>query len=690
MTRILIVDDKEENLYYLQALLTGNGCTVVQARHGAEALFKARQDPPALVVSDLLMPVMDGYTLLRHWKADARLKAIPFIVYTATYTEAEDEQLALSLGADAFILKPAEPEEFLARIREVQANTAAAVPTPARHPVGSENVLLKVYSETLIRKLEGKTLELEEANRALQQDVANRKVAEAALRESEQRFRQLAENINEVFWITDPAKREMLYVSPAYEKIWGRPCAELYAAPGTWIEAIHPDDRERVRQAALTRQLKGEYDETFRIVRPDGAERWVRDRAFPVANEHGELYRIVGTAEDITERKKLESRFLRAQRMESIGTLAGGIAHDLNNILAPILMSVGLLQREITSEEGRETLATLKDCSQRGADLVRHVLTFARGVEGERVTIDLTHLKREFQKIIRETFPKNITCRFTTAPDLWTVTGDRTQLHQVMMNLCVNARDAMPEGGTLTIAMQNIVIDEVYAGMNADAKPGAFTLIQVEDTGAGIPSAIRDRIFEPFFTTKETGQGTGLGLSTTQAIVRSHGGFINVYSEPGRGTTFKVYLPANVTPGAAAPAGEADSADLPSGRGELILVVDDEEAIRSVASRTLERFGYRVLLAAHGAEALALYAKRGGEIAAVVTDMAMPVMDGPATIIALKAMNPAIKIVGSSGLASNGGVAKAMGAGVKHFIPKPYTAEKMLLVLRQVLHEPEA
>lgn len=319
MKRILVVDDKAENLYYLESLLTGHGFEVEAARQGAEALVKTRKAPPDAVVSDLLMPVMDGYTLLRHWKADPRLKGVPFIVYTATYTEAEDERLALSLGADAFILKPAEPEDFLSRLRAVQD---AASPAAPRVPGGDEPSMLRVYSETLIRKLEEKTLQLEEANKALQDDIASRERTALSLQESEQRFRQLAENIQEVFWMTDPAKTRMLYISPAYERIWGRSCQSLYERPGSWAEAIHDEDRDRVR-AATARQVSGAYDETYRILRPDGSLRWIHDRAYPVMDGNGTVYRIVGTAEDVTDRKKLEAQFLRTQRMESIGTLAG-------------------------------------------------------------------------------------------------------------------------------------------------------------------------------------------------------------------------------------------------------------------------------------------------------------------------------------------------------------------------------
>jgi signal transduction histidine kinase/CheY-like chemotaxis protein len=388
---------------------------------------------------------------------------------------------------------------------------------------------------------------------------------------------------------------------------------------------------------------------------------------------------------DLTDRKKMEQQFLRAQRMESIGTLAGGIAHDLNNVLSPILMSIELLKDMAQDELGLKLLETLKGSAQRGADLVKQVLSFARGVECERLVVNPIHVMRDLMKVMRDTFPKSIEARFTPERNLWTVTGDPTQLHQVFLNLCVNARDAMPKGGNINIGMENIVLDETYAAMNPGAAPGSYVMVKVEDNGGGIPPAIRERIFEPFFTTKEMGKGTGLGLSTTLAIVKSHGGFINLYSEVGQGTKFKIYLPANPSQSASDDAA-VEQSRLPRGNGEMILVVDDEEAIRKVAKGTLERFGYRVLLAANGAEGVALYAQQRQGISVVLTDMAMPIMDGPSMIIALKAMNPEIRIIGSSGLASNGGVAKAVGAGVQFFVPKPYTAESILTTLQKLLH----
>ena len=298
--------------------------------------------------------------------------------------------------------------------------------------------------------------------------------------------------------------------------------------------------------------------------------------------------------------------------------------------------------------------------------------------------VNVHHLIRDLMKVLRDTFPRSIDIRLEQKGDPWNISADPTQIHQVFMNLAINSRDAMTQGGQLSMIVENAVLDATYAAMNLDARPGEYVRVTVADTGPGIPPDVRDRIFEPFFTTKEVGKGTGLGLSTSLAIVKSHGGFIHVYSEVGQGTKFKVYLPANTTAVAANDVA-VEQSGLPRGNGELVMIVDDEAAIRDIAKTTLERFGYRVMLAVNGAEAVALFAVHRGDVAVILTDMAMPVMDGPSTIIALKSIEPSVKIIGSSGLASNDGVAKAVGAGVQYFVPKPYTAETLLKTLAVIL-----
>jgi two-component system cell cycle sensor histidine kinase/response regulator CckA len=317
--------------------------------------------------------------------------------------------------------------------------------------------------------------------------------------------------------------------------------------------------------------------------------------------------------------------------------------------------------------------------------MVKQVLSFARGVEGERVALQPKHLIKEIVKILRETLPKSININFEIPDNLWIISADATQMHQVLMNLCVNARDAMPEGGSISIKAENVVVDENYARMHLEAKAGRFVQISVSDTGPGMPPEIQTRIFEPFFTTKDMSKGTGLGLSTALTIVKSHGGFINVYSELHKGTQFTLYLPALDMPGAIESV--AVQTDLPLGSGELILVVDDEVSIREITRGTLETFGYTVLTASDGTEALAVYADKKNEIAVVLTDMVMPFMDGPATIRALRRMNPQVRIIAASGLGTGQRAGEGTLEGVAVFLNKPYTAEKLLKTLAQVLRK---
>lgn len=412
-------------------------------------------------------------------------------------------------------------------------------------------------------------------------------------------------------------------------------------------------------------------------VRADGEEFPIEASISQMDAEGHKLYTVI--IRDISEKKKLEAQFLRAQRMESIGTLAGGIAHDLNNVLSPILTAVELLQMRFTDESSQRLLNILHTNAVRGSEMVKQVLSFARGVEGDYSTLQPKHLIKEIVKILADTLPKNIMITYSIPSDLWNVKGDATQLHQVLMNLCVNARDAMSTGGELRIEALNVDIDDHYSRMNVGSKPGRHVCLTVIDTGIGIPESNLSKIFDPFFTTKDQGHGTGLGLSTVAGIVRSHGGFVGVYSEADRGSMFKIYLPA--IEALQIPATQAARLDLPVGNGELILVVDDESAIREIAKETLLAFGYQVLTANDGTEALALFAQHQNEIRCVITDMMMPFLDGPATIRALRKLAPNLKIIASSGLKANDKSAEAVQLDVKTFLYKPYTAEALLKAL---------
>src|SRR5262245_15368827 len=382
-------------------------------------------------------------------------------------------------------------------------------------------------------------------------------------------------------------------------------------------------------------------------------------------------------------RELTRERELRSQRLESLGALTGGIAHDLNNILSPLSISTFLLRSKVSDPSAQETLDTSEEVIERGGQLVKQVLSFARGMEAGRVRVDLKQVLSEVIGILKETLPKSIKIKYAVAESVDAALVNPTQLSQVLMNLCVNARDAMPQGGDLEIIVESARLDEHFAQLAADAKPGRYVMISVRDTGVGIPPHIIDKIFDPFFTTKEQGKGTGLGLSTSLGIVRSHGGFISVYSEPGAGALFKVYLPA-LDDGAAATERE-EQPEPPAGAGELILVVDDEEPIRRVTRGMLEAFGYRVLTASDGGEACALYRLKRDEVSAVLTDMMMPVMDGAAVIAELRRLNPLLPIIASSGLTEAGKEDQARSLGAQNFLSKPYTSASLLWALRESL-----
>jgi PAS domain S-box-containing protein len=508
-------------------------------------------------------------------------------------------------------------------------------------------------------------------------DITDRKADDQTIREQA----ALLDIASDAIYVCDLEQR-ILYWNQGAERLYGWTAIEAIGQSAT---ALLREPEPQIPAMMQTLLAQGAWQGEINRLTQAG-QAIVVDVRWTLVQQHGVAQSILNVDTDITQKKQLETQFLRAQRLESLGTLASGIAHDLNNILTPMIGIVQLLPVKIPNLDPptQRLLQILSDSSRRGADLVKQILSFTRGIEGKPTNTQIKHLIAEIQKVIQQTFPKNIDLVLDLPKELWLIAADVTLLHQVLMNLAVNARDAMPAGGTLQITAENLTIDENYARMNLAAKVGNYVVITIADTGQGMPPEIVDRIFDPFFTTKAIGQGTGLGLSTVIGIIHSHHGFVNVYSEVGKGTRFKVYLPATDTSATDTPIVDATPR---SGNGELILVVDDETAVQEVTQATLETYGYRAMIASDGVEAIACYAEHKQEIHVVLLDLMMPALDSLTIIRTLCKLNPQVQIIAMSGLATNESITRTMGAGVQAFLAKPFTAPELLELLDRILNK---
>ncbi|RUT06590.1 histidine kinase [Dulcicalothrix desertica PCC 7102] len=550
---------------------------------------------------------------------------------------------------------------------------------------GANDFVSKGRLKRLIPAIE-RSLREAENNRQRQQ-------AEKALKESEQKVQAFNERLTLALdavqmgiWDWDIPTNETIW-TPYHEIILGYTPGTPQRSYAEWANRVHPEDLPQVEmqlQAAIAQ--KRNWEQEYRIIHPNGSLHWVTSRGRIYYNDVGQAMRMVGIIIDITEKKQLETQFLRAQRLENLGILASGIAHDLNNILTPILATAQLLPVTIAnlSDRNRHYLNILETSTRRGADLVQQILSFARGTEDKRLMLQVKHLLLDIEKVIKSTFPKFIELEKNINYNLWTVNANATQLHQVFMNLVINARDAMPNGGTLNLSATNIYIDETYNATNPEAQIGAYVVVSVSDTGTGIPPDIIEKIFDPFFTTKEVGKGTGLGLSTVFSIIKKHGGFIEVSSTINQGSCFKVYLPATTTANEQL---NTEDFELPKGNGELILLVDDEIAIGDITKTTLEAYNYTVLLARNGMEAIASYVQYKNTIKLVLMDIHMPSVDGKTAIITLQKINSQVPIIAMSGSKDGMGENPQINYNeLQGFLPKPFTVYELLTILQNVLH----
>ncbi len=667
--KVLIVDDTPANLRLLRVVLEGENFQVVQATDGVEALAVLERESVEAIISDILMPNMDGYRFCNEVRRDARICHLPFIIYSSTYNSPSDARLAVEMGADKYIKKPAPIKEITDALSEIIRLGPRRQPQPIV-PQRELN-LAKLYNETLVNKLEQKNEEL--------------MAQTEALRASEEKFRQLAENINEVLWITSADISTALYISPSYEKVWGSTCQSVYERPQSFTDAIHEDDRPDVLAALAELRRGEEFDLEFRVVRPDGKIRWVHARGSAIRHESGAIYRLGGTAEDITRRKEAEQQFRHAQKMEGLGQLAGGVAHDFNNLLAIIggNLELFLMTAKDLTAECKEYLAQISHATKRAATLNRQLLNFSRSEARQMQVLNLNDLIATFTKLLRRILGEDIRLLNELAPELPAIRADPGMMEQILMNLAVNARDAMPAGGQLIISTELRVLDAAGVASNPKMREGRFVCLSVRDTGTGITPENMSRIFEPFFTTKAAGKGTGLGLATVFGIAQQHEGWVDVTTEVGAGTTFHVFLPA--TQEAVAAPDEAATQKIRGG-GEKILVVEDDESLRRVVSEVLQKQGYVVVEADSGISARQVWAKEADNIDLLLTDVVLPGgLTGLDLAQELRLQKPGLKVVLSTGYSSQLLSTETALLQKLFFLEKPYASQKLAETVRQCL-----
>ena len=807
MSKLLVVDDIQENRYLLQMLLQGYGHEVVTAENGVQALEAARKDKPDLIISDILMPEMDGFELCRRWKRDVTLNKIPFIFYTATYTEPKDEAFALSLGADRFIIKPQEPERLIEIVNGYTKDIASGKVIEAKKIIATEDSLDKQYTKVLSEKLEKKVKEL-------QIEIQNKRLTENELRKSEARFRELIEHLSDIVWRVTP-ECKFSYISPSLKKMLGfdyvafldrdissllnhEPlikaikklsrsetvahieqlfefeirnaqghqvfletriiplfshkgelteiqgitrdvtkivnarealhqseqrfrlaastvtdlvyewdladdscnwfgdidCALGYDAGefkhtlACWLDHVHPDDKEMAIQSIETHRIEPKpIRESYRMRTKDGSWREWDDYAVPQLDEKGKPIRWIGACIDRTEKMMLEKQLNQALKMEAIGHLAGGIAHDFNNLLQIILgyTEISLLndcERPEDIFELRDSLEQINAAAHKAARMTGQLLTFSRKQVIQPTYLSLNNLVQDLFKILKRLIGADIDVKFFLDEDVGAIYADHGQIDQVIINLCINARDAMPDGGTLVLETRNFKVTEDYQRIYPWAKIGDYAVLSITDNGCGMDKETREQIFEPFFTTKEPGKGTGLGLATVYGIIQKHDGMIYVYSEPGQGTTFKIYFPH--VEGGIVPDQIPYEEDIANGH-ETILLVDDEEMLLDLSSMILEKAGYSVIRAHDGEEALEILQQRKNEIDLTVIDVILPKFSG--RIVRERAIQflPDAKFLFVSGYSYNAVSNQFLQNENLILLSKPFSRVALLQKVREIL-----
>lgn len=684
MDRVLVVDDNEKNLYLLETLLHAHGFQTRTAFNGEQALAMAREDPPILIISDILMPVMDGFMLCRQCKKDPILKNVPFIFYTATYSDPKDEAFARAQGADLFILKPAKLEVFMDQIRQVLDKYQSGKLTGFLKPPENETVFLKEHNAALIRKLEDKLAELERTNEAL--------------RKSEEKYRLITDHMADTIWTMD-LNLHFTYISPSIIRLLGftveetmEKTLEQILTPESLQVVLKVLEEEMVYEASGTADPDRIRSMELEEYKKDGSTVWVDNSLSFLRNHDDKAVAILGVTRDITDRKRaeqentnLQQQYYQAQKMEAVGKLAGGVAHDFNNLLSIILGYGEIMMDDLPSgHPHHELLKEILEAGMRAKNLTRQLLVFSRNQPLEIKLVDVNALVAGFEKMIRRLIGEDIRLELVFTSKKPAVEADISQLEQVLMNLALNARDAMEDGGVLTIETDVVELDDLYASKKPNFVPGKYVMIAMTDTGTGIDRKILDRIFEPFFTTKSKEKGTGLGLATTYGIVKKHEGNIWVYTEQSRGTTFKIYLP--LVSKEVMPESEPVTCTEPMDVPATILVVEDDPAVRKIACSILGGRCYEILDSGNPEEAVDIARNHKAPIHLLLSDIVMPGMKGPQVYEKISQYHPDIKVLYMSGYSENSIFRYGIDTDHTDFIQKPLTVKSLLAKVASMLN----
>ncbi|HXG45519.1 MAG TPA: response regulator [Gemmatimonadales bacterium] len=694
-TRVLVIEDSATQAEALRALLAGAGYEVTLAASGEEGLARFAADEFAVVITDIVMPgALDGYEVCRRIKAGPR-RDTPVILLTSL-SDPLDIIRGLECGADNFFTKAVEPAHLLERLRLLLTTRETRAQAKLRMGVKvffmDREFTITAEREQILDLLISTFEDAVRQNRALRQREAELRAAQTQLARYagalERRLQSVLDNVPDVVFSMSADAAHIYYASPACTRVLGLSPEELVTDPSPFRAAIHPDDEARVI-ASCTRAVETGRPATleFRIRRPDGALRWIEGRLIPVAEAEAAGVRLDGVVRDVTEQRRLADQLRQAQKMEAVGRLAGGVAHDFNNLLTVITSYADLLLEELAlADPRRAEVEEIRKAAASAAALTRQLLAFSRQQVLEPRVLDVNAVVSAAQKLLKRLLGEDITLVTVLAPELGTVRADPGQLEQLIVNLAVNARDAMPEGGKLTIETANADMDEAYVRDHPLARPGRYVMLAISDTGVGMDEATQRRIFEPFFTTKEAGKGTGLGLATVYGIVKQSGGFIWVYSEPGHGATFKIYLPRVDEPVEGAPT-SAEPRELPRGT-ETVLLVEDAAAVRAVTRQILERLGYTVLEAPNGEVALHVATKHQGPLHLLLTDVVMPELGGRHLAEQLTALRPELRILYASGYTDDAVVRHGVLRPGTAYLQKPFTPELLARKVREVLDAP--